>query len=197
MSGSYDPVQISRQLKSFHLTSLYRVTHARHRDTPLGVAVAPSRFSDHRGKFAVLYAADNVACAVWESMIRNRFTRVKRRLLALREVRTRLVVRLAATAALPLVDLRGDGLIRIGAPTAVTHDANHAAGRALATAVQNTLPEAAGFLYQSRFTGHNCAAIFDRAIDKLSVLSVTPLITHPALWTALDDYQVVLAEPSH
>ena len=37
----------------------------------------------------------------------------------------------SARPALSLVDLRGDGPIRIAAPTAVAHDANHAAGRSL------------------------------------------------------------------
>lgn len=34
-----------------------------------------------------------------------------------REIRTRLVVMLTSTVEVPLVDLRGDGPIRIGAPT--------------------------------------------------------------------------------
>lgn len=102
---------------------------------------------------------------------------------------------LTSTEALPLVDLRGDGPIRVGAPTAVAHDRNHAAGRALATAVHDTLPDADGFLYQSRFTGHDCVAVFDRAIRRLKVLNIRPLVTHPDLLAALDDYQVVLTEP--
>ena len=39
-----------------------------------------------------------------------------------------------STGPLSLVDLRGDGPIRIAAPTAVAHDANHAAGRSLSAA---------------------------------------------------------------
>lgn len=195
MSGTYDTDQIRRRLKPFDLSKMYRVIPDRHRGTPLGVGIAQSRFSDPAGKFAVLYAADSVPCAFWESMIRGRFTRVKRRTLSKHEVLTRLVVMLTSTEELPLVDLRGDGPIRIGAPTAVAHDTNHAAGRALAAAVHDTLPDADGFLYQSRFTGHNCVAIFERAISRLEALAVTPLITHKDLLAALDDYQIVLSDP--
>lgn len=195
MSGTYDPGLLRRRLKPFHLSQMYRMIPEHHRGTPLGTGIAPSRFSDPAGKFAVLYAADSVPCAFWESMVRDRFTRVKRRTLSKHEVRTRLVVMLRSTRSLSLVDLRSDGPIRIGAPTAVAHDKNHAAGRALAAAVHDTLPKADGFLYPSRFTGHNCVAIFDRAIRKLKALGVTPLITHTDFLAALDDYEIVLVEP--
>ena len=39
-----------------------------------------------------------------------------------------------------LIDLRGDGPVRIGAPSAVAHDDNHAAGRALSAAVHAGFP---------------------------------------------------------
>lgn len=195
MSGTYDPDRICRRLKPFDLSKMYRMIPEHHRGTPLGTGIAPSRFSDPAGKFAVLYAADSVPCAFWESMVRDRFTRMKRRRLSKHEVRTRLVVMLRSTQSVSLVDLRNDGPIRIGAPTAVAHDKNHAAGRALAAAVYGMLPDADGFLYPSRFTGHNCVAIFDRAIRKLQALNVTPLIAHTDFLAALDDYEIVLVEP--
>ena len=94
-----------------------------------------------------------------------------------------------------MVDLRRDGPIRIAAPTAVTHDANHAAGRALSAATYGEVPEADGFLFQSRFTGHTCVAVFDRAIRKLAVLDVVPLTEHEDFLQALSDYEITLVTP--
>ena len=45
---------------------------------------------------------------------------------------------------LALVDLRGHGPNRIGDPSAIAHDGNHAAGGALSAAVHATVPEAEG-----------------------------------------------------
>ena len=127
-------------------------------------------------------------------MGRNRFTRRKRRELPRADVEARLVVSLRSTEAVSLVDLRGDGPIRIAAPTAVAHDSNHAAGRALSAATSASVLEADGFIFQSRFTGHNCAAVFDRAIRKLESLDVTPLIRQADFLDALDDYGITLLE---
>lgn len=129
---------------------MFRLIHRRHRCRPLGVVPRPSRFSDTAGEYAVLYAAEAVRCAFWEALARNRFTRRNRRELPRADVGARLVVSLRSNDALRLLDLRGDGPIRIAAPTAVAHDANHAAGRALSSATHANVPEANGFLFQSR-----------------------------------------------
>ena len=49
-----------------------------------------------------------------------------------------------STGPLALIDLRGHEPIRIGAPSAIAHDGNHAAGGALSAAVHATVPEAEG-----------------------------------------------------
>lgn len=140
----------------------------------------------------MFYAAEAVRCAFWEALARNRFTRRKRRELPRADVEARLVVSLRSTKALQLVDLRGDGPIRIAAPTAVAHDANHAAGRALSAATHAGVPDADGFLFQSRFTGHLCMAVFDRAIKELETISLAPLIEHADFLEALEDYEITL-----
>lgn len=195
MSAKYDPDRIRGRLRAVRIERMFRVIHRRHRGRPLGAAPAPSRFSDPDGNYAVLYASEAVRCGFWEALARNRFTRRKRRELPRSDVEARLVVSFRSTEALAFVDLRGDGPIRIAAPTAVAHDSNHAAGRALSAATYAGVPEAAGFVFQSRFTGHLCAAFFDRAIDKLEVLEVTPLIEHGDFLDSLDDYEIILSEP--
>lgn len=93
-----------------------------------------------------------------------------------------------------MIDLRHDGVIRIGAPTAVTHDGNHRAGRALSYAIVSLVAETDGVVYQSRFTGDLCFAFFNRAIHKLQAQWVAPLIEHEAMIAALNDYDIELTE---
>ncbi len=195
MTGGYDPDRLRSRLGAVRLGRVFRVIHCDRRPTPLGAAPAPSRFSDPKGRYAVLYASDAVRCAFWETLGRNRFARRRRRELPRTEAEARLVVSIASTEALALVDLRGDGPLRIGAPSAVAHDGNHAAGRALSAAVHAGVVEADGFLYPSRFTGDTCVAVFNRAFGKLTLLGIDELVRHAGFLDAIDDYGIVLTEP--
>ena len=143
----------------------------------------------------MLYAAETVRCCFWEAVVRNRLTRSQRRELPRVEIDARLVVSLESREDLTLVDLRDDGPIQIGASPAVAHDSHHAAGRSLSAVTFADVREADGFLFHSRFTGHLCVAVFDRAIGKLRGLGVTPLIEHVDFLEALDDYDILLTTP--
>ena len=156
MTGGYDADLLRSRLRGIGLGRVFRVIHRDHRATPVRAARVPSRFSDPRGRYAVLYASEALRCAFWETLGRNRFSRRSRRELPRIEAESRLVVSIRSTEPLDLMDLRGDGPVRIGAPSAVTHDGNHAAGRALSAAVHTSVPEADGFLFSSRFTGDAC-----------------------------------------
>ena len=168
------------------------MVHRDHRGTPLKAVPAPSRFSDPQAHYAVLYAAETVRCAFWETLGRNRFARRHRRELPRAEAESALVVSIACDVSRMLVDLRGDGSVRIGAPSAVSHGGNHAAGRALSGAVHGGVPEADGFVFASRFTGDRCVAIFERAFGGLRASGVAELIRHEEFLEALDDYDIVL-----
>ena len=194
MTG-YDPGRLRALMREVRLGRVFRVIHRRHRASPLGAAPVPSRFSDPRERYAVLYASEAVRGAFWETLGRNRFARRRRRELPRIEVEARLVVSVESTGALALIDLRDDGPVRIGAPSAVVHDGNHAAGRALSAAVHAGVPEADGFLFPSRFTGDACVAVFDRAFGRLRTLGMAGLVRHAEFLDALDDYGIVLTEP--
>ena len=195
MTGGYDPDRLRSRLRSIRLGRVFRVIHRDRRSAPLGAAPTPSRFSDPRKRYAVLYASDAVRCAFWETLCRNRFARRRRRELPRVEVEFRLVVSIGSTETLSLIDLRGDGPVRLGAPSAVAHDGNHVAGRALSATVHAGVPEADGFLFASRFTGDTCVAVFDRAFGKLMLLGIDELVRHVGFLDALDDYDIVLTEP--
>ena len=142
-----------------------------------------------------MYAAESVRCAFWETLGRNRFARRQQRELPRSEAEARLVVSIRSEGALSLVDLRGDGPVRIGAPSAVAHDGNHAAGRALSGAVHGGVPEADGFLFASRFTGELCVAVYDRAFGRLRAGSTAELVRHAEFLDALDEYDIMLTGP--
>ena len=195
MIGGYDPSRIRGRLRWIQIPRVYRLIHCNYRSNPLGAVAAPSRFSDPVGSYAVLYAAQSIRCAFWEALARNRFTRRRRRELPHSDVADRMLVVLRSEVTVTLVDLRGDGPVHIGAPPAVAHDTSHVAGRALSAAVHAVVPEADGFLYQSRFTGDACVAVFDRAIGKLALSGVAPLISVEQFWHVLDVYDIALTTP--
>ena len=192
MTRGYDPERLRAGLRAVRLERVFRVVHRDHRGTPLEAVPAPSRFSDPRGCYAVLYAAETVRCAFWETLGRNRFARRRRRELPRADVESALVVSISCDMPLALVDLRGDGPVRIGAPSAVVHDGNHAAGRALSGAAHGGVPEADGFVFASRFTGDSCVAIFERVFGRLRATGIAELVRHVDFLEALDDYDIVL-----
>lgn len=192
MTRAYDPERLRAGLRAVRIERMFRVVHRNHRGTPLAAVPAPSRFSDPRARYAVLYGAETVRCAFWETLGRNRFARRRRRELPRAEVESALIVSIASEVPLSLLDLRGDGPVRIGAPSAVAHDGNHAAGRALSGAIHDGVLEADGFLFASRFTGDRCVAVFGRALGRLRATGTVDLVRHADFLEALDDYDILL-----
>ena len=112
-----------------------------------------------QARYAVVYAAETVRCAFWEALGRNRFARRRRRELPRVGAWSALMVSISCDEPLVLVDLRADGPVRIGAPRAVAHDGNHAAGPALSGAVHvpPQLAADAAFCDGSHGSGHHRA----------------------------------------
>ena len=195
MSRGYDPDRLRAGLRTVRLERVYRVIHRGHRTSLLAAVPTPSRFSDPRSRYAVLYASEAVRGAFWETLGRNRFARRRQRELPRSEAETRLVVTIGSDGPLSLVDLRDDGPVRIGAPSAVAHDGNHAAGRALSAAVHGGVPEADGFVFASRFTGDLCVALFERAFGRLRAGGTAELVRHAEFLDILDEYDILLTGP--
>ena len=128
VTAAYAPDRLRSRLRDVHLGRVFRVIHRDYGSSPLRAVPAPSRFSDPGGGYAVVYASEAVRCAFWETLGRNRFARRRPRELPRTEVEARLVVSIRSSGPLALIDLRADGPIRIGAPSAAAHDGNCAAG---------------------------------------------------------------------
>jgi len=143
----------------------------------------------------VLYLALELRTAFMETVIRDSLVDRDRRILALAEIEDRCVVVVDSAEPLLLLDLRDGGSSAVGAPTAVVADRRHAAGQALSRALYHNLDEADGILYPSRFTNAPCAAVFDRALGKLRVRTVEPLIEQAPVLDAIDEFDLVLIDP--
>ena len=116
----------------------------------------------------MLYAAPGFATAFIETVVRDRFVRRPERNVAWREITERAWARITARpgTVLTLLDLRGAGCARVGAPTDAVHARNHAAGRAFAKAVHAEHADIEGLLYDSRW-GEACLCAADWAIKVL------------------------------
>ena len=76
---------------------------------------------------------------------------------------------IAPKAALALVDLRGDGPVRMGVPTDAVRAADPSLGQAWAKAFHDHAAAPDGIVYPSRFDGETNLALFDRALGKVRV----------------------------
>ena len=195
MSGAgYPRDRIESVLLKARFPDSYRIMPGHYRTSPLGTAPADSRFCSRDAGYTVLYAAPDFATAFIETVVRDRFTRQRQREVTLREVTERVWARISTRpgAMLNLLDLRADGCTRIGVPTDVVHARNHAAGRALARTIHATHDDVDGLLYESRLTGEDVYAVFDRGIVKLDCPGTEALSDHPDLPDVLVRYRIGL-----
>ena len=195
MSGiGYPRNRIEPVLLKTGLPPSYRIMPGRHRPSPLGASPADSRFCSRNAGYTVLYAAPDFATAFIETVVRDRFVRRSERNVALKEITELFWARITARpgTVLTLLDLRGDGCARIGAPTDAVHARNHAAGRAFAKAVHAEHADIEGLLYDSRLTGGEVYAVFDRGAGKLEAVETDMLMYHPDLPEVLERHGIGL-----
>ena len=164
-------------------------------ETPLGTGSADSRFCTLNAGYTVLYASPDFATAFVETVVRDRFTRSRSREVALKEITGRIWARISVRrgAVLNLLDLRGDGCTRIGAPTDVIGARNHAAGRAFAKAIHGEHADIDGLVHVSRLTGEDVYAVFDRGVEKLDCTEAGKLEDHPDLPDVLARHEIGLS----
>ena len=179
----YPRNRIESALLKGSLPASFRIMPARHLASPLGSKPADSRFCSRDGGYTVLYASPDFATAFAETVVRDRFTRRRNRNVGLEEITGRVWALISAQsgAEMVLLDLRGDGCSRVGAPSDAVHARNHAAGRALARAIHAEHVDIDGLIYVSRLTGEDIFAVFDRGVGKLEATELGMLVDHPDL----------------
>lgn len=168
---------------------------------PLGFGKTPSRFSDPRrrkpsNRFGVLYLGDTVKVCFLEAVLRDQREGVIGSLpIAESELHVRQYAEIEVIAPLTMVDLRGDGPIKMGVPTDVAKASDQTLARRWALAFHEHSEQVDGIIYPSRLNGHTNLAVFDRAIRKLKSIGAKSLISAPGLAVVLDDLNVAIVEP--
>ena len=181
MSGAgYSRSRIESVLLKAEFPDSYRIVPERYRASPLGTSPADSRFCTRDAGYTVLYASPEFATAFIETVVRDRFVRRREREVGLKEITARVWARISAQPGtlLTLLDLRGDGCARVGAPTDAVGARNHAAGRAFARSIHAEHADIDGLLHVSRLTGKDVYALFDRGLGKLDAAETGALADH-------------------
>jgi hypothetical protein len=174
-----------------------RLYSSRYTD-PLGFGKTPSRFSDprrriERNRFGVLYLGESLKVCFLEAVLRDqRNGAVGDFLLSEHELRARRYAEIAIARELTLVDFRGDGAIRMGVPSDVVRGSQQSLSRWWSVAFHEHPQKPDSIIYPSRLNAETSLAIYDRAIAKLAVTRVTPLIAARGLANILTDLRVAL-----
>jgi RES domain len=183
---------LASQTKQYALKNYLRVFPSIYVTTPLGAGPGYSRFGGKAGNFSVLYAASNLATAISETVIRDRFEGVADRRLFIEEFQDWVVVQLRTILPLQVVDLRKGGCLKLGISTEIAGAKGFEEAQQFAQFLHDN-SKFDGILYSSRLTGRNCVAIFNRAVlSRLSDLRTVPLVRVTNLRTALTSLNVQL-----
>jgi hypothetical protein len=191
VTSLYPRERVEAVLRPLALASAHRIILRPRLAAPLAVHPSKSRFCDGR-TCAVLYGANDFATAFIEVVVRDRFVQSDRRVVPFGDIAARGWVEFALVGDEPLkmVDLRESGCLVLGAPTDAAHARNQAAGRALSRALYEQHSDIDGIWYQSRLTGGDCLAIFERAAKRLKPLKTGQLEHHPRLPDVLRTHRV-------
>jgi hypothetical protein len=175
-----------------------RIYHERHPD-PLGFGKSRSRFSDPRRRadaqrFGVLYLGRSLKVCFAEAIVRDRRDgTVADYPIEEAELAQRRLARIAVASPLALVDLRGDGPIRMGVPSDVVGARSQTLARRWSVAFHDHPAAPDGIVYPSRLNEETNVAIYGRAVAKLRAEAVCPLIAAPGLARVLNGLKVALA----
>jgi len=94
--------------------------------------------------------------------------------------------------SLQLLDLTGDGPVRMGIPSDVARSRGQALARKWSVAFYEHPSQLDGIFYPSRLNGENNLAIYDRAVAKFKVARERDLKHATGLPDVLDDFLVAL-----
>lgn len=181
-----DPKTVADLAIRFQPKAYLRVLRAAHRATPLGMGFGTSRFSSPSGAFQLVYIARNLATAIAETIVRDRFEGARDRTLDESEIGEWAVAEVTATDPLVVLDLRSNGLLRLGVSTDATRAKAHREGQELSGEVYRSF-NIDGLLYCSRLTATDCVAVYDRAVGiKLIASPAMELVRQADLVPALD-----------
>ena len=125
-----------------------------------------TRFASPTDSFKLLYIAQDLATALAETVVRDRFEGAAGRELDITDIASWGVCEVDARAPLRVLDLRRDGCFKLGVSTDIVGAKAQAEGRAFSRMRYDTA-DLDGILYHSRLRRRNCVAVYDRAVAPL------------------------------
>jgi len=174
-----------------------RIYLARHPDA-LGFGKTPSRFSDPRRRiearrFGILYLGSSLKVCFLEAILRDqRDGVIGVYLLAESDLVARATAEIVPTRALRLIDLRGDGQVRMGVPSDVARGTRQTVARDWSVAFHDHPAQVDGILYSSRLNGEHNIAIYDRAVPALACTGTVALLRARGLATIIRDLKLAI-----
>lgn len=177
-----------------------RISSEDFRDSPLGTGSGPSRFgprvrADGRPPpFEVMYLAQDLATALYETVIRDRFDLLQQRMLTPSDYSNRVAFNVSTkpSQVVSLIDLTSGRATAYGVPTDVTRYSRHDDGQYFAEFVYANMSSVDGVLYRSRFTERHCIAVFDRGVNRLDE-DARYALEHWLVDSALAPWQVTVS----
>lgn len=180
-----DPKVVADLALPFWPKAYLRVMPKAHAATPLGMGFGQTRFAAPDNSFQLVYLARNLATAIAETIVRDRFEGKAKRVLDITEVEDWVVSEVSAREPLTVIDLRTTGLLKLGVTTNAARAKQQAAGRRLSKALHDRFA-VDGVLYSSRLTSAECLAVYDRAVNStLQSTAAVSLAQHAGLIAAL------------
>lgn len=165
---------------------------------PLGYGKGRSRFSDPRrrvdaSRFGVLYLGSSLKVCFLEAILRDdRDGVVGTFPMAAKVLTDRSVAAITPSRDLKLLDLRGDGPVRMGIPSNVVRGAKQTLARAWSVAFHDHPAAIDGIIYPSRLNGEHNLALYDRAVTALACTGTVPLMRAKGLVGVLRDFDVAI-----
>lgn len=176
---------VGRFTRKFLPRRYLRVTELVHRATPLGMGFGKTRFASPVDAFKLLYIGEDLATAIAETIIRDRFEGRTAREISEGEITKWGAAEIDATTPLRLLDLRGDACFQLNVSTDIVGAKGQDEAQAFSHSVYDET-DLDGILYHSRLRKRkNCIAVYDRAVTSLSASGVDELVTLPKLVPAL------------
>jgi len=163
-------------------------------DDPLGFGYNPTRFSDPKKQFGVIYLGDGLAVCFLEAVLRDqRNGAVGEYPIGMAELTSRTYANIGTVQPLKLIDLTGDKKVKMGIPTDVTNASDQTLGRLWSQAIHDHPARVDGIVYESRLNKKLNLAIYDRALPKIRCIMSVPLVQATELPGVLNRYKVAIA----
>jgi hypothetical protein len=192
-----DPSFAKRPLKTATIAagSVWRRMYETKYPDPLGTGPALNRFSDPTGKaFLLIYLGSSAKVAFVETILRDRADgRGPDYVIAQAEIDCRSLATIVPVAPLTLVDLTGDGPLRMGVPSDVAGASDQTLARQWSVAFHDHPSKPDGVYYPSRLNEERCIALYARAIGKVEATAKPRLIDCRAeLAAIINDLEIAI-----